>query len=181
MGDARAEIDYRPVLATVSFETLQEKGQKGERERARQGEKYTNKNEILERAYKAHITMTNNPYRQKQEEVTREEGELVDALQRHLQKQIMENWNVEQSVNKMQQAIDRALKNTYNDLLRETHKRKDKIRKEFLQESTWLEIKRKNRLWAEVRDWWHERGIQGWEQKINRAKAKIRNEQGVKV
>ena len=120
--------------------------------------KYTTNNGILTKAYKAYITLTENQFRQKQVEVEQGEIETVKAIQEHLKRELSDNWRPQQKVNEMQQAIDRALKNTYNNFFNENNKRKKQIRKEFLQETTWTEIQTKNIMWAKVREWWKKKG-----------------------
>ena len=176
-GTQGAEIDHKPVLARMGIITLQERGLKKQKELQKGEITYTGKNELLTRAYKAHITITENQYRQKQVEVSEEDLCLVQSIQESMEQELKKNWHKEMKVNEMQRGIEIALKNTYDELLRKKGHKERKKKKEFLQESTWEEIKIKNEKWAKVRQWWITTNVTGWEQKINRYKAKIRNKQ----
>ena len=131
----------------------------------------------MTRAYKTHITMTDNQYREKQVEVAKEDEELVKMIQEKIKEHIEKNWKKGMRVNEMQKTIDAALKDTYDEILREKSKGKKGKKQEFLKENTWVEIQKKNECWARVRKWWGNTQIQGWEQKINRYKARMRSGQ----
>ena len=177
-GKQGTEIDHRPVLARMGFLTLQEKGIKQAKERGGYELAYSSKNRLLTKAYEAYRTMEENKVRQKQIEVSEEDKELVRRIQSNIQSEIKKNWNQQQTVDCMQQVIDEAMKNTYDEILREKGLQLKQKQKLYITDATWLEIKNKNEKWAQVRTWWKQTGIQGWEQEINRSRIKIRQGMG---
>jgi hypothetical protein len=142
-GTQGAEIDHRPVHATLGIVTLQERGIKHENETHKGLFKYSARNEILTRAYKTYITMMDNQYREKQVEIDKTDEMLVKTIQEKISETINKNWRKEMKVNEMQQAIDTALKDTYDEILRTRNKEKKGKKQEFLKEKTWVALQKK--------------------------------------
>ena len=106
-------------MARMGFQTLQEIGIKKEKEKGEINLTYSSRNRLLTKAYEVYRTMRDNELRQNQIEVSEEDRELVKKIQNSIYMEIEKNWYKEQTVDEMQRAIDEALKNTYDDILRE--------------------------------------------------------------
>jgi hypothetical protein len=127
-GTQGSEIDHRPVHAILGIITLQERGIKQKNDTQSKQVKYSARNELLTRAYKTYIIMTDNLDREKQLEIDKEDALLVTTIQEKIYETINKNWRKEMNVNEMQLAIDTALKNTYDEILR-TRKKEKKDKK----------------------------------------------------
>ncbi len=180
-GTQGSAIDHRPVQATLQIKTLQEKGLGMGREKQRENHGYTARNKILVRAFETHIIMCENAVRQKQIEIKAEDLELVKQIQEKMGVKIGEQWNKNQGANEMQKSIDRAMKETYDEICREKIRNNGVKRNDIIQEQTWSKIQNKNSLWAQVREWWEKTHIIAWESSINRSRARIRNGETTKT
>ena len=174
-GTQGSATDHRPVQARITVKTLQEKGLGQEKTKQKEMEGYSTRNRILIKAYEAHIKICENGFRVKQEEIGEYEQELVKRIQETMEKNIQQKWDPKQTANEMQRAIDEAMRETYDEICRERRHEGIKKRKDQISEETWEAIKQKNQSWAEVRKWWMETRILGWEQQINRYRMRIRN------
>jgi exonuclease III len=177
-GTQGADVDHRPVIARMGFLTLQEKGMKGEKEKGEGDLNYSSRNRLLTKAYETYRIMKDNEVRQEKIEVSQQDQDLVSRLQASIAKEMTDKWDASQTVDEMQQAIDEALKNAYDEILREKETRRQMKCKTYISDQTWQEIKVKNERWAEVRKWWSMTGIQGWEREINRSRQRIRQGMG---
>ena len=154
-GTQGSAIDHRPVQASIIVQTLQEKGWTSEVKGTRQAEGYTGKNQTLIKAYETHIKICENKVRVKQEEIGKEEWDNLIQIQEMIRVKIEEKWSPHQSANEMQQTIDCAMKETYDEICRE--KKKQLKKREFICEDTLESIREKNQYWGEVRKWWKNR------------------------
>ena len=174
-GTQGSATDHRPVQAKIKINTLQEKGLGKEKAHHKEMEGFSTRNKILIKAYETHIKMCENAFRVKQEEIGEYERELVKQIQETMEDKIKKKWEATQTANEMQKSIDEAMKETYDEICRDRKHEGNTKRKEQITEETWEAIKNKNKSWAEVRKWWMEKRILGWEQQINRYRMRIRN------
>ena len=142
-GTQGCAIDHRPVQAIITVQTLQEKGLPTENKGRQEIGGFTGNNRILIKAYETHIKMCENQFRVKQKEIGQEELQTLQQIQGTVKLKIGEKWNQQQNANEMQQAIDEAMKETYDELCREQQKQQKK--REYISEDTLENINKKKR------------------------------------
>ena len=80
--------------------------------------------------------MIENQFRERQEEIGEEDLDILQQIQGKIATKIAEKWSSKQTANEMQESIEAAMKETYDEVCREKTAKGTTKKKEFIQDNT---------------------------------------------